>query len=91
MRSEMENLADGEPIFSIINAQEQLIYVYQPEINQAMVMRIGDSNMDVTSPKDYLKESNPDNMLFTSKETFDGKECLVYETDFEGGKGKIWI
>jgi outer membrane lipoprotein-sorting protein len=91
MRSEMDNPAGGDPILSIINTQKKLVYVYQPEINQAMVMPIGDSDVDVTSPKDYLGESNPDNMLFNSRETFDGKECLVYETNFEGEMGKIWI
>lgn len=91
MRSEMENPTGGEPILSIVNTQENAVYIYQPETNQAIVMPMEDSDVDTTSPKDYLGESDPDNMVFTSKETFDGKECLVYETEYEGGKGKIWI
>jgi len=91
MRSEMENPAGGEPILSIVNTQENAVYVYQPEMNQAIVMPMEDSDVDTTSPKDYLGESNPDNMIYSSKETFDGKECLVYETEYEGGKQKIWI
>lgn len=91
MKSEMENPAGGAPILSIINTQENAVYMYQPEMNQAIVMPMEDSDVDTTSPKDYLGESNPENMMFSSKETFDGKECLVYETDYEGGKGKIWI
>jgi outer membrane lipoprotein-sorting protein len=91
MRSEMDNPYGGEPILSIINTQENSIYVYQPEINQAIVMPIEDSEIDITSPKDYLSDSNPENMMYSSKETFDGKECLVYETNYAGGKGKIWI
>jgi len=91
MRSEMENPAGGEPILSIVNTQENAVYVYQPETKQAIVMPMEDSDVDTTSPKDYLGQADPDNMIFSSKETFEGKECLVYETKYEGGKGKIWI
>ena len=38
-----------------------------------------------------IGDTDADTMLFTGRETFDGKECLVYETDYEGGKGKMWI
>lgn len=91
MRSEMENPAGGDPILSIVNTQENAVYIYQPETKQAIVMPMEDSDVDTTSPKDYLGEADPDNMMYSSKETFDGKECLVYETEYEGGKGKIWI
>jgi len=91
MRSEMENPAGGEPILSIINMDEGMVYIYQPEANYAMQMPIDESDVDTTSPKDYFNESDPEGLLFTSRETFDNKECLVYETNYEGGKGKIWI
>lgn len=91
MRSEMENPAGGEPIWSIINMAESMVYVYQPELNYAIQMPIDQADIDVTSPKDFLMQSDSDDMLFISRETFDNKECLVYETNYEGGKGKIWI
>lgn len=91
MRSEMENPAGGEPILSIVNMNEGMVYVYQPEVNYALQMPIDQSEVDTTSPKDFLNPADTDNMLFTSRETFDNKECLVYETSYEGGKGKIWI
>lgn len=91
MRSEMENPAGGEPILSIVNTQENSVYVYQPEMNQAIVLSMEDADVDTTSPKDYLGAADPDNMMYSSKEMFDGKECLVYETTYDGGKGKIWI
>jgi outer membrane lipoprotein-sorting protein len=91
MRSEMENPAGGEPILSIVNMNEGMVYVYQPEANYALQMPIDQSEVDTTSPKDFLTPADTDNMLFTSRETFDNKECLVYETNYEGVKGKIWI
>jgi len=91
MRSEMENPAGGEPILSILNKDEGFVYVYHPEVNYAVQMPLDQADMDTTSPQDYLSGSDADSMLFTARETFDGKECLVYETDYEGGKGKMWI
>lgn len=91
MRSEMENPAGGAPILSIVNMDESMVYVYQPEVNYALQMPIDQSEVDTTSPKDYLNPADTDNMIFTSRETYDNKECLVYETSYEGGKGKIWI
>jgi outer membrane lipoprotein-sorting protein len=91
MRSEMENPAGGEPILSIMNMDEGFMYVYHPEVNYAVQMPLDQSDMDTTSPQDYIIESDADTMLFTKRETFDGKECLVYETDYEGGKDKMWI
>lgn len=91
MRSEMDNPAGGEKILSIINTDEGMLYLYQPEIKQAFKMPIENSEVDVTSPKDYAADSDTDNMVFMKREVFDGKECLVYETSYEGGKGKIWI
>ncbi len=92
MRSEMENPAGGEPTLSIVNMDEGMVYIYQPETNFAMQMPIDESDVDTTSPKDYFSEADSeDGLLFTSRETFDNKECLVYETNYEGGKGKIWI
>ncbi len=91
MRSEMENPAGGEPILSIMNKDEGFVYVYHPEVNYAVQMPLDQADMDTTSPQDYLSDSDADSMLFTTRETFDGKECLVYETDYEGGKGKMWI
>ena len=91
IRSEMDNPAGGQPILTIINAEEKMLYAYQPEMKQAFKMPIEDSETDTTSPKDYLNEADPGNMIFSSRETFDGKECIVYETKYENGSGKIWI
>lgn len=91
MRSEVENPGGGEPILSIINMDEGMVYVYQPETNYALQMPIDESDVDTTSPKDYFTQSDVEDILFTSRETFDGKECLVYESKYEDGKGKIWI
>ena len=43
MRSEMENPAGGEPILSIVNTQGNAVYIYQPEMKQAIVMPMEDS------------------------------------------------
>jgi len=91
MRSEMENPAGGEPILAIVNRDEAMVYVYQPEVNYALQMPIDQSDVDTTSPKDFLSGSDTESMVFMSRETFDNKECLVYETDYEGGKSKMWI
>lgn len=91
MRSEMDNPAGGEKILSIINTDEGMLYFYQPELKQAFKMPIENSEIDVSSPKDYATDSDPTKMVFMKREVFDGKECLVYETNYEGGKGKIWI
>ena len=91
MRSEMDNPAGGEPILSIMNKDEGFMYVYHPEVIYAVQMPLDQADMDTTSPQDYISESDADSMLYTKRETFDGKECLVYETDYEGGKWKLWI
>jgi outer membrane lipoprotein-sorting protein len=91
MRSEMENPGGGAPTLSIINMEEDMVYIYQQETNFAMQMPIKESDVDTTSPKDYFNKSDPEGLLFTSREIFDNKECLVYETNYEGGQGKIWI
>lgn len=91
MRSEMDNPAGGEPILSIVNKDLGVVYVYHPEVNYAVQMSLDEADVDTTSPQDYIGDTDADTMLFTGRETFDGKECLVYETDYEGGKGKMWI
>lgn len=90
MRSEMDNPAGGEPILSIVNKDLGVVYVYHPEANYAVQMSLDEADVDTTSPQDYIGDTDADTMLFTGRETFDGKECLVYETDYEGGKGKMW-
>jgi len=91
MRSEMSNPAGGEPTLAIVNMTEKAIYLYQPSMNQATKMPIEQSEVDTTSPKDYLGEAEPSSMLYMTRETFDGKDCLVYETNTDGVKGKMWI
>ncbi len=87
MRSEMENPYSGEPTLSIVNVTEKAVYVYQPAHKQAIAMPLDDSSVDTTSPKDYLGELDSSDMIYMKTETFDGKECRVYET----ADGKIWI
>lgn len=89
LRSEMENPMGGEPILTIINADEGLMYVYNPETKYAIQTPMQQS--DIQSPKDYLSETDSEGMVFISREIYDKKDCLVYETNEDGMKGKMWI
>lgn len=91
MRSEMETPVGEEPVLSIVNIKEKMVYIYQAEMKQAIAMPLDESEVDTTSPKDFISDSDPSSMIYMKHDTFDGKKCLVYETRNEGGHGKIWI
>ncbi len=91
MRSEMTTPENGQKMISIINLKDSTVYVYQPALKQATKMKLDQPGEETTSPGDYLGEVDPAGMIFTKRETFDGKECLVYETNIDGAKGKMWI
>jgi len=91
MRSQMSNPGGGDPMISIANLSVGEVYFYQPELKQAMKMPIANSEIDTTSPKDYLEKLDSANTMFMKRETFDGKECLVYEINVDGTSSKIWI
>ncbi len=91
MRSEMTTPENGQKMISIVNIKDSTIYLYQPELKQATKMKFDQPSEETTSPGDYLGEVDPGGMMFMSRETFDGKDCLVYETNIDGAKGKMWI
>jgi outer membrane lipoprotein-sorting protein len=91
MRSEMSNPVTGEPMLSIVNLTDKAVFLYQPELKQATKMSIDQSEVDTTSPGDYLEKVDPAGMMFMKREHFDGKECLVYEMNTSGMSGKMWI
>ncbi len=91
MRSEMESPFGEETMLSIVNTKDKMVYVYQAETKQAFAMPIDESEIDTTSPKDFIRDADPADMIYMKREIYDGKECLVYETRHEGGHGKIWI
>ncbi len=91
MRSEMTNPADGQNMISIINISDNSAYLYQPQLNQATKIPLDQSEEDTTSAGDYLGEADPAGMMFLKREVFDGKDCLVYETNIDGSTGKMWI
>lgn len=91
MRSEMENPQGGDPILSIVDLDKQIVYMMQPQMNQAIALSLENSDTEYTSPKDYLADADEQNMVFVRKDEFEGKKCLVYEMPVEGGKGEMWI
>ena len=91
MRSEMENPQGGDPILSIVDLDKQIVYMMQPQMNQAIALSLENSDTEYTSPKDYLADADDQNMIFVRKDDFEGKKCLVYEMPVEGGKGEMWI
>lgn len=91
MRSEMSNPATGESMLFIINLTDKAAFLYQPELKQATKMPIDQSEIDATSPGDYLGKVDPGEMKYVKRDVFDGKECLVYETKNSEIGGKIWI
>ena len=91
MRSEMENPQGGDPILSIVDLDKQIVYMMQPQMNQAIALSLENSDTEYTSPKDYLVDADEQNMVFVRKDEFEGKKCLVYEMPVEGGKGEMWI
>ncbi len=91
MRSEMENPQGGDPILSIVDLDKQIVYMMQPQMNQAIALSLEKSDTEYTSPKDYLSDADDQDMVFVRKDEFEGKKCLVYEMPVEGGKGEMWI
>lgn len=77
MRSEMDTPASGDPMIAIVSLTDKEAYLYQPELKQATKMPANQSDVDTTSPKDYLDDVDPATMLFVKREIFDGKNCLV--------------
>lgn len=91
MRSEMENPQGGDPILSIVDLDKQMVYMLQPQMNQAIALSLENSDTEYTSPKDYLSDADDQNMVFVRRDEFEGKKCLVYEMPVEGGKSEMWI
>ena len=91
MRSEMENPQGGDPILSIVDLDKQIVYMMQPQMNQAIALSLENSDTEYTPPKDYLADADDQNMIFVRKDDFEGKKCLVYEMPVEGGQGEMWI
>lgn len=92
MRSEMKNPVNGQNMISIVNIKDNTVYLYQPELKQATKMKFDlSSEEDTTSPVEYLDKVDPAGMMFMKREVFDGKDCIVYESNIDGSSGKMWI
>ena len=91
MRIEIKDPSNNNTMVSIANFAAGEVYFYQPEIKQAMKMPIESSEIDTTSPKDYLEEFAPANTQFIKKDLVDGKQCSVYEMKIDKETSTIWI
>lgn len=93
MRTEMPNTEGSGSIVSIIDSEQGVLYMYQPEQKMATKMSISMSQQDSSpSPKETMESLKPNEMKYISKDTVDGKKCLVYE--FQAGNketSKVWL
>lgn len=85
MRS--ETTAEGQTIVTLLDMDEQTMYLYYPDQNMAMMMTYepGESAMDEAQA---VEGYNP---VIIGHETLDGKYCLVVEYTVEGNTAKMWI
>ncbi len=91
MRIEIKSPGSNDTMVAITNLSAGEAFFYQPELKQAMKMPIENSEIDTTSPKDYLEEFAPANTTFIKKDLLDGKQCLVYEMKINGETSTVWI
>ncbi|MEN6349470.1 MAG: DUF4412 domain-containing protein [Syntrophomonas sp.] len=93
MRTEMPNPEGGGNMISIIDSDQGIVYIYQPEQKTATKMGISMSQQDnAPSPQETMESLNAEKMKYTGKETIDGKTCLVYEfQDQNNETSKIWL
>ena len=93
IRSEMIDSDSGEVLVSIVDVRSDIMYVYYPESNTAMLMDFDYSQHDDTMTLDGFYDSM-DFSIFTlkEKEVYDGKNCAVFETEEEdGSQVTLWI
>jgi len=91
MRIEIRDPGSNDTMVSIVDLPAKEVYFYQPELKQAMKMPIENSEIDTTSPKDYLAEFASSNTQFIKKDLIDGKQCLVYEMKIDDETSTVWI
>ena len=82
---------NNDNMVSIVDLPAKEVYFYQPELKQAMKMPIENSEIDTTSPKDYLEEFAQSNTQFIKKDSVDGKQCLVYEMKIDDETSTVWL
>lgn len=93
MRTEMASPDGNGNIITIINGEQGVAYMYQPEQNMATQIDISSIETESYSPQDSLEAVDPGDMVYADKETIDGKTCLVYEYKYgvDNSTGKMWI
>lgn len=92
MRIEIKDPASNDDaLAAIADLSAEEVFFYQPALKQAARMPLEYSELDTTSPKDYLEEFAPANARFIKKEQFAGKPCLAYEIKINDETSTVWV
>ena len=92
MRTEMPNTEGSGSIVSIIDSEQGVAYMYQPDQKMATKMSISMSQQgNSPSPQETMASLKPNDMKYTGKDSVDGKKCLVYEYVENKETSKIWL
>jgi len=92
MRTEMSNTEGSGSIVSIIDSEQGVVYMYQPEQKMATKMSMSMSPQgNSPSPQETMASLKPNELKYTGKDTVDGKKCLVYEYVENKETSKIWL
>ncbi len=83
-----ESELEGETSITIIDGEEEVMYMYLPDENMAY-------KMDMSNAPESAVEETEDildyDYTIIGTETVDGKSCLVVEWTVEGFTSKMWV
>ena len=80
--------AEGKTMIIIVNLDEQVSYIYNPEENIAMKMEVDTDTQSAVEDVLSIQSRNP---TVVGTETIDGKLCTVVEYVDPEGKVKTWL
>ena len=90
----MEGTFEGQSMVYLVDAGEQLAYIYLPAENTAMKISLGKAQESAgdspTEQSEFITKYNP---VTVGTEVLDGKTCLVieYTTETEETKSWVWV
>lgn len=83
-----ESELEGETSITIVNEDEQVMYMYLPDQNMAYKMAFNNVPESAVEETEDILDYD---YTIIGTETIDGKSCLVVEWTVEGFTSKMWV
>jgi outer membrane lipoprotein-sorting protein len=87
-KMKFESEVEGETSITIIDGEEEVMYMYMPDENMAYKMDMSNAPESAVEETEGILDYD---YTIIGTETVDGKSCLVVEWTVEGIASKMWV